>query len=288
MTMVAPRPLPEPTADVRTVEAKASGSSFYAAMRLMPKAEREAMFAIYAFCREVDDIADDGLGERDVRRLQLDGWRADLDALYRGGDPGKAAFLAEAVARWGLEKQDFLDMIDGMQMDVDEDIRAPDWAKLDLYCDRVASSVGRLSVKTFGMEPGPGVRLAHDLGRALQLTNIVRDIDEDAAIGRLYLPRELIAAAGIDSDDPNEVVDDPRVDQVCRGVAVRAHAHFAAADALLKSRPVGRLRTPRLMGEVYARILSKAEAQGWAPPRSRAKIRKRQLIWLILRHGLVG
>jgi phytoene synthase len=288
MTMVAARPLPEPAPDVRTVEAKASGSSFYAAMRLMPKAEREAMFAIYAFCREVDDIADDGLGERDVRRLQLDGWRADLDALYAGRDPGKAAFLVEAVARWGLEKQDFLDMIDGMQMDVDEDIRAPDWAKLDLYCDRVASSVGRLSVKTFGMEPGPGVKLAHDLGRALQLTNIVRDIDEDASIGRLYLPRELIDEAGIDSDDPNEVVDDPRVDFVCRGVAARAHAHFAAADALLKSRPVGRLRTPRLMGEVYGRILSKAEAQGWAPPRSRAKIRKRQLIWLILRHGLVG
>jgi phytoene synthase len=175
-----------------------------------------------------------------------------------------------------------------MQMDVDADIVAPPFEVLDLYCDRVASAVGRLSVKTFGMEREPGVKLAHHLGRALQLTNIVRDIDEDAAIGRLYLPREELLAAGIESRDPVEVVDDSRVDQVCRAIAARAQAHFREADALMRARPAGRLRTPRLMGEVYARILARAQAQGWTPPRKRARIGKGQLLWLVLRHGFLG
>lgn len=280
----AAAPPPEP----RSVEAMAQGSSFYTAMRLMPKAERDGMFAIYAFCRAVDDIADDGSAERDDRRAELDGWRDDLRSLYAGGPPGRADFLVEPVQRWGLELDDFLAIVDGMQMDVDEDICAPDLKTLDLYCDRVASAVGRLSVKIFGMEREPGLELAHHLGRALQLTNIVRDIDEDAAIGRLYLPKEELEAVGITSRDPVEVVDDPRVDQVCRAVAARAREHFRAADALMRSRPVGRLRTPRLMGEVYARILSRAEAQGWTPPRVRARIGKGQLLWVVIRHGLLG
>ena len=120
-------------------------------------------------------------------------WRADLDALYAGDSRRRQVrFLAPAVAQYGLRKEDFLTILDGMDMDVAEDIVAPDLATLDLYCDRVASAVGRLSIKVFGMEEGPGFELAHHLGRALQLTNILRDIDEDAAIGRLYLPREYL------------------------------------------------------------------------------------------------
>lgn len=286
MTLAAAHP--ETDQPQRSVEAMAQGSSFYTAMRLMPKAERDAMFAIYAFCRAVDDIADDGSTERDDRRAQLDRWRMDLRSLYAGGAPGRADFLVEPVKRWDLELDDFLAIVDGMQMDVDEDICAPGWAKLDLYCDRVASAVGRLSVKTFGMDREPGLKLARHLGRALQLTNIVRDIDEDAGIDRLYLPLEELQAAGIESRDPVEVVDDPRVDQVCRAVAAKAHEHFREADSVMRSRPAGRLKTPRLMGEVYARILARAEAQGWAPPRERARIGKGQLLWLVLRHGLIG
>jgi phytoene synthase len=192
------------------------------------------------------------------------------------------------VKRFELKREDFQAVIDGMEMDLRGPIRAPDLGTLDLYCDRVASAVGRLSVKTFGMEREPGLTLAYHLGRALQLTNIVRDIDEDAAIGRLYLPLEDLEAAGITSREPVEVVDDARIDQVCRAVAARAREHFRQADALMKSRPAGRLRTPRLMGEVYARILARAEAQGWSPPRVRARIGKGQLLWVVLRHGLLG
>ena len=164
-------------------------------MRILPRAQREAMFEIYSFCRAVDDIADDP-GDRDIRQAKLEEWRRDIDAIYRDAGPRKLAGLAEAVKRFGMRREDFHAVIDGMEMDVRADIRAPDFATLELYCDRVASAVGRLSVKVFGMEDEDGFKLAHHLGRALQLTNILRDLDEDAAIGRLYLPREELDAAG--------------------------------------------------------------------------------------------
>src|SRR6267154_508436 len=153
--------------------ARASGSSFYNAMRILPRAQREAMFEIYSFCRQVDDIAD-SRGPRDERR-----------------------------------------------------------ATLDSYCNRVASAVGRLSVRVFGMEEQDGIALAHHLGRALQLTNILRDLDEDAAIGRLYLPAEAINEAGIMATDPATVLASPHIAFACGKLAERARAHFAQADAIM-------------------------------------------------------
>ena len=275
-----------PPSQAADVKKKASGSSFYLAMRLMPKRERDAMFAIYAFCRRVDDIADDGLGTRPERHEKLGAWRCDLEALYRGQSPQRVAFLAPAVAQYGLRKEDFFTILDGMEMDVAEDIVAPDLATLDLYCERVASAVGRLSIKVFGMEEGPGFALAHDLGRALQLTNILRDIDEDADVGRLYLPREYLFAAGFKSLDPKMVVSDPRVDGVCRAVAALAHDHYDKAAAILAKRPKGRLATPRLMGAVYGEILKATEAIGFKPPRQRVSLSRGKLLALLLRAGL--
>ncbi|MDF2389721.1 presqualene diphosphate synthase HpnD, partial [Nostoc ellipsosporum NOK] len=246
--------------------AQAGGSSFYAGMRLLPKAEREAMYAIYAFCRAVDDIADDQQGDRPGRAAALDRWRRDLDALYAGGDAGQAQIVAEAVRRFGLDRADFEAVIDGMAMDVARDIRWPTIDELDLYCDRVASAVGRLSVRVFGMPHAPGIELAHHLGRALQLTNILRDIDEDAAIGRVYLPIEALDAVGITPTTPEAVAADPRIDQAVRPLAERARAHYRAADAILAARPAGHLLAPRLMEAVYAKLLTRMETVGWAPP----------------------
>ncbi len=264
----------------------ASGSSFYAGMRVLPKAERAAMYAVYGFCRIVDDIADDLEGDRISRRAELDAWRADLDSLYVGGPPGRAAFLCEAVRRFGLAKADFLSVIDGMQMDVDTDIRAPSAAMLNLYIDRVASAVGRLSVRVFGMEEAPGLELAHHLGCALQLTNILRDFDEDAAIGRLYAPREALDRAGIAAEDPVTVVNDPRIDQTARELLAQARAHYAAADRVLRARPRGRLLAPRLMSAVYARTLDRTAAAGWSLPRTRVKVGKAELLWLVAQQVL--
>jgi phytoene synthase len=274
--------------DIGAIEQKVSGSSFYAGMRVLPKTERAAMFAIYGFCRAVDDIVDEPVGDLASRAAELDGWRRDVASLYAGGPAGRMAFLTADIRHFGLAEADFQAVIDGMQMDLDQDIRAPTAAVLDLYCDRVASAVGRLSVKVFGMAEGPGTELARHLGRALQLTNILRDLDEDAGIGRLYLPREFLDQAGIAGNEPAAVIADPRIDAACRPMAKLAHEHYRAADAVLARRPAGRLAAPKLMSAVYAAILSKMELAGWAPPRARAKIGKVALLWIVLSRGLMG
>ncbi|MEI7790879.1 MAG: presqualene diphosphate synthase HpnD [Alphaproteobacteria bacterium] len=273
----------------KAVQKKAKSSSFYLAMRLMPAEERDAMFAIYAFCRKVDDIADDGVGTRAERHEKLEQWRADLRGLYAGTVAQQVRFLAPAIAHYGLRLEDFLAVLDGMDMDVAEDIVAPDLATLDLYCDRVASAVGRLSIKVFGMDEGPGFDLAHHLGRALQLTNILRDIDEDAAIGRLYLPREYLQEMDCcRSLDVQAIVNKPQIDAVCRKVAAQAHHHYDQAQRILSARPKGRIKTPRLMGAVYSQILSASEAQGFAAPRRRVSLPKSRLMSLVLRQGIFG
>lgn len=276
----------KPAAASATVQARVSGSSFYAGMRALPRTEREAMYAIYAFCRAVDDIADDLQGSRADRARALHQWRADIDALYVGGEPGQAAMLAEAVRRFDLDRADFHAVIDGMAMDVQHDIRCPSAAELDLYCDRVASAVGRLSVKVFGMDEEPGRALAHHLGRALQLTNILRDIDEDAAIGRVYLSHDALAGAGVVAESPAEITRDPRLDAAARTLAAQAEAHFAAAQTTLDARPRGLLIAPRLMAAVYRRVLRRMEAAGWHPPRTRVRVSKAALLWTVLKLSL--
>jgi phytoene synthase len=274
--------------DNAALQAQVSRSSFYTAMRIMPKAEREAMFAIYRFCRLVDDIADDGTRPRPQRDAELNEWRADLAALYDGKPAGRAAFLAQPVHAFGLRLADFLAVVDGMGMDVAEDIRAPDLATLDLYCDRVAAAVGRLSTRIFGMDEKPGLELAHELGRALQLTNILRDLDEDAGLGRLYLPGELLRQAGIATTEPNAAIGDPRVDAACRALAEQTLKHFAAADRLMRARPRGRLLAPKMMEAVYRAMLKDMLAAGWTPPRRRVRIAKPRLLWIVVRCILLG
>ena len=135
----------------------------------------------------------------------------------------------------------------------------------------------------------PGLELAHHLGRALQLTNILRDLDEDAAMGRFSTcPPSRLAHAGIVGTDPNAVLAHPGLDKAARWVAVVAHDHYRAADLVMAARPAGRLRTPRLMSAVSGGILTKMEAAGWSAPRARVKLAKTMLLWTVLRRGLVG
>jgi presqualene diphosphate synthase len=265
---------------------RASGSSFYNAMRILPRAQRDAMFEIYSFCRQVDDIADSS-GPRDPRRDELDRWRADIDALYAGKPVPRTQGLVAPVRDFGLRREDFHAVIDGMEMDVIADIRAPDDATLDTYCNRVASAVGRLSVRVFGMEEQDGIALAHHLGRALQLTNILRDIDEDAGIGRLYLPAEALRDAGIASTDPATVLASPALGQVCAVVVERARGHFAEADKIMARSPRRCVRAPRIMGEAYRLILDSLIARGWSPPRRPVRLPRVRLIWIIMRHAFI-
>ncbi len=264
----------------------ASGSSFYAGMRILPKDRREAMFDVYGFCRIVDDIAD-GDACKDDPVGAMNRWRADIDALYEGHDPGQAAFLAPHVARYGLKREDFLAVIDGMEMDLRGPVVAPDAATLDLYCDRVASAVGRLSVRVFGMEEKPGIDLAHHLGRALQLTNIVRDVDEDAGLGRLYLPREYLLEAGMSDLTPQAVLAHPGLAKVCTRLLQQARDHYEAATRIMDASPRAAVKAPRLMASAYSDVLRRLDARGFAPPRQRIGVNKLRLIGALLRWGVL-
>jgi presqualene diphosphate synthase len=262
---------------------RASGSSFYSGMRILPPAQREAMYEIYSFCRAVDDIADDP-GPREGRRAALDQWRADLSALYAGAPPPQLTGLAQAVRQFDLEHGDFLAVIAGMEMDVVADIHAPDRTTLDLYCDRVACAVGRLSVRVFGMERDAGLALAHHLGRALQLTNILRDLDEDAGLGRLYLPREALRDAGIISTDPAEVMANPMLGEACGSIVATAQDEFLSAGAIMAKSPRKQVRAPRIMGEAYYLILKGLIARGFNPPRERVRLPKAKFLLIVLRN----
>jgi presqualene diphosphate synthase len=262
----------------------AKGSSFYTALRILPPEQREAMFQVYAFCRAVDDIADRD-GPRADRLAELAHWRQNVASLYQGRDiPEAGLSLASVIRRFGLEQADFDAIIDGMVMDAERDIRAPDWSTLDLYCDRVASAVGRLSVRIFQIPEEPAPALAHHLGRALQLTNILRDLDEDAAIGRLYLPREALAAAGITDSEPSAAVLHPNIAAACAPVLARAREHFAHAARIMDACRRSVVRSPRLMASVYAAILDEIEQRGFTPPRKRVRLAKAKLVLALLRH----
>ena len=215
------------------------------------------MFEIYAFCRAGRRHRRFERPARANAATQLERWRADIDALYDGRPiPRTQGLVGAGRAISRCEREDFLAIIDGMEMDVVADIRAPDDATLDLYCDRVASAVGRLSVRVFGMAERDGVALAHHLGRALQLTNILRDLDEDAAIGRLYLPREGIARTPASPRPiPRRCWRARRSASVCARLVERARAHFAQADAIMARSPRRTVRAPRIMGEAYRLIL---------------------------------
>jgi phytoene synthase len=255
-------------------------------MRILPAAQRDAMFEIYRFCRLVDDIADTG-GPRPIRIAQLGEWRDEIDDLYQGKIGAKVAGLAAPVRKFGLQREDFLSVIDGMEMDAREDIRAPSFATLDLYCDRVASAVGRLSVRVFGVAEDDGKLLAHHLGRALQLTNILRDLDEDAGIGRLYLPQEALEQAGIHTSDPTTALRSPNLSQACAPLIGRARAHFVEADKIMAHRPRRAVKAPRIMGEVYRAMLEGMVARGWSAPRQRVRLSRARLLWIIMRYAFV-
>ena len=254
-------------ADLDFIRAKvqAAGSSFYWAMRFLPHKKRAALFAIYAFCREVDDIAD-GPEPREKKIVALDRWRRKVEDLYAGRpDDEITRALGPAVTAYMLRKKDFIAVIEGMEMDARGPIIAPTLEELDLYCDRVASAVGRLCIHAFG-EPTPmGEKVADRLGRALQLTNILRDIDEDAGIGRLYLPAEYIAAAGITVTTPLEVAADARLPQVVAAVGALAEKAFADSEAAMALCDKDAVRPAIIMMRVYRQHLDRLKANAWKP-----------------------
>lgn len=274
----------EAMADVRARVVK-SRSSFHAGMAILPKARREAMYALYAFCRDVDDIADDSpTPEAAAKGLAL--WRQRIAGLFKGqaADSITTALLP-AVKEFGLVEEDFQAIIDGMEMDAAV-ICAPDEKTFDLYCDRVASAVGRVSVRIFGDASPKAMEVAYHLGRALQITNILRDMPEDAARGRMYLPAELLAKHGLASCNLAEIVRDIRLPLAGRDLAQRAAGHFEAADAAMACCIPSAMRPARVMRAYYGAILQRLIIADWHDPLRRISLPAWQKLWLVLRYGI--
>jgi phytoene synthase len=266
---------------------KRSGSSFYWGMRLLSLPRRYGMYAVYAFCRVVDDIADDP-GEPEAKRQALALWRDEIAALYAGRptDPVAVA-LAGPVAHFNLQQEDFLAVIDGCEMDGRNEMVRPSLDNLLLYCDRVASAVGRLSVRVFGDFQPRCLDVADALGKALQLTNILRDVREDALIGRLYLPDEVLSRHGITSSDPLEVAAHPALPEVCRDIAEMARRYYAEADRAMAECSPGAMRPARMMEAMYRAVFDRCEAAGWRLGDKRVRVPTPVKLWFILRYGLL-
>ncbi|MFM2044319.1 MAG: hypothetical protein RLY86_2895 [Pseudomonadota bacterium] len=248
-----------------------AGSTFYWPLRLLPAPKRRAMFAVYGFCRRIDDIADEP-GAVDMKRAALADWRRQLDRLYFGAPPrgDEASLLSDlsfAIQRFKLPRAEFDALIDGMAMDVEGPIRAPDCASLTLYCRRVAGAVGMLAVRVFGRCEGRADAFAIALGEALQLTNILRDLKEDADLGRLYLPAEALEVAGIPLDlargNPEAALRHPGLPLACARVVSLAEQRYAAAMDALPAADRRSLWPAVAMMHLYRRLLSALVARGW-------------------------
>ena len=260
----------------------AASSSFYTAMRILPKERRNAVMAIYAFCRAVDDIADDWTAPRAPRLLALQTWGDHIDHIYARGQAPDLRWLSDPIGVYKLARSDFHDVIEGMIMDVETDLRAPSLKTLDTYCDYVASAVGRLTSPIFGLPAQSGVDLAHHLGRALQLTNILRDIDEDAAMGRIYLPREMLMEAGLHGAVDPAQIGRHDLTLACEPLVQLARQHFMAARATMRQRPREEIRAPLLMADVYEPMLEAMMERGFDPPRRPIKRSKLRMLLLML------
>ena len=209
-------------------------STFYLAMRLMPAHRRRAMFAIYDLARAIDEVVDGDAPEA-AKRAELESWRREIAALYDGAPTHElTTALQPALAEFRLPRREFEQLLAGFAMDIDGHARAPTQAAFDLYCRRVAGAVGVLSLPVFGADGPAEHEFALHLARALQITNILRDIDQDAQIGRLYMPREYLAAAGLDANaEIATLIGDARFADALARLRADAHAAFAAVDATL-------------------------------------------------------
>ena len=277
-----------PQAEAHAITA-ASGTSFSAGMNILPQERREAMHAIYAFSRQVDDIAD-GPWAADEKHGALDAWRAEVDALYQGAPRSAVGqALLRPVNAYSLPQAEFLGLIDGMAMDADGPIVAPSREELSLYTRRVAGTVGLLSIRVFGAwKSEASDRFALALGDALQLTNILRDVEEDARIGRLYLPSELLEGHGLSHPTPQAVAALPNLAKVRAELGGEAKAFYNEARILARLHDRRALRPALMMMGAYEGYLIEMERRRWLLTGTERLQSKRQKLFRGLRYAFFG
>ena len=242
-----------------------SGTSFRFAFPFLPPERRHALHAIYAFCRLVDDAADDAPSPRAALQA-LEGWRRELDAVFGNGAPREAITpaLREAVTRFPIQRRDMEAVIEGCEWDANRH-RYESWAELRGYCYRVASAVGLMCIEIFGYTSPRARDYAVDLGLALQLTNILRDVIEDGGRGRVYLPQEDLALFAVDEADLLAGRRTPAVRRLLRYEADRARTLYLRARALISERERSQLVVAEIMGDIYFDLLERLERSDFAP-----------------------
>jgi phytoene synthase len=267
-----------------TALTKASGSSFYLGMKSLPAARRDGMYAIYAFCRVVDDIADEEGRDFATKQAELEAWRQRIHRLYATTetDGPITRALATVIRDFEVHEEDFIAVIDGMEMDAGTPIIAPSLAEFDLYCDRVASAVGRLSVPVFGDASAKAREVAWFLGRALQITNILRDVPEDAARGRLYLPHEVLVRHNV-PPQPQAALESPALPQACSDIAQMAERYFASAFLAMQDCNQRAMRPAKLMAESYHPLLKALQHYNFAYEKGRIRLPKWRKLVLLFR-----
>jgi phytoene/squalene synthetase len=257
-----------------------SGSSFRLGMQSLGPERRRAIHAVYAFCRAVDDIAD-GAAPASEKRAFLRDWRRELDRLHRAPETPIGRELARASMLFKLPLDECHALLDGMETDSSDRVRLADDYELSLYGRRVAGSVGALSIRIFGMPSAHDFAL--NLGRTLQLVNILRDVDEDAACERVYIPLSRLAQLGLQDAPAAALVADPRFARVCESLAEEARAGFAAADEALTRLDRAALKPAILMMENYRRVLARLQARGWGMRQGRLRLSTADRLHLITR-----
>jgi len=270
-----------------TAMVRESGTSFYWAMRMLPAQKRNAIYAVYAFCREVDDIADDPGRDSDKLRRLAD-WRVEIERLFSGQPQLPISFaLINPVKQFGLYKESFLAVIEGMEIDSSASVRMPTCRALENYCDHVACAVGRLSNQIFGVDKKLGEPVAVALGQALQLTNILRDLYEDADIDRLYVPKEMLSVHNISSADAKLAISHPKFPEVCEELANIARRRYQDAERALGQCDRKTMLPAIMMMQNYCRILDKLVKRGWSNLNKPVSLNKAQKLWLLIRYARI-
>ena len=265
---------------------KQSGTSFYWALRFLPKRKRDAMFAIYAFCRSVDDIAD-GIAPLNEKLLQLKKWRDKINKLYNNNPTDLITHaLAQPIKNYNLDKRDFIAIIDGMETDSVTQLRIPNKAALMVYCDQVACSVGRLSNDVFEIEPRLGKKIAKYLGEALQLTNILRDIREDADRDRMYLPRDLLLKHGNNKIVINDILKHPGLIGACEDLEKLNTKRFKQAENAINECEIKLIKSPLIMMKIYHQLFLRLQRRGWKHFDVPVKMSKIIKLWIVV-HVLI-
>jgi phytoene synthase len=266
-------------------KAAASGSSFYYSFKFLPPEKRRAITALYAFCREVDDVVDE-CSDENVARTTLNWWRGQVAEIY-GGKPQHPVALAlvPVVRQFNLAQAHLQEIIDGMEMDLDH-ARYPDFKSLQLYCYRVASVVGLLSAEIFGYTDRQTLKYAHDLGIAFQLTNIIRDVGEDARRNRIYLPLEELAQFGVSEAEILNAKESDNFQKLMAFQIERAQRYYQQALEQLPVADRKSQRTGLIMTAIYRATLNEVVASGCHVLKERISLGAGYKLWLAFKAWL--